>query len=195
MPWWFLGKSPFLGPLHIRPIDRSITEGTYFFFVDEKIYPYRSQINQWGERRGKTIGMIDHLNSPVFLSTAGVLQLWQDALALWVQAAHLRPEFFMENLLIKLGTVLGSYFFYNDKGFETGPLLCLPVTQSSLGRLLASFPLVENLFKLQIFTSAWGLDMLNCAHGVTLAVSMENDIVVLQIAAGGPSGNSKMSRS
>ena len=60
--------------------------------------------------------MIDHLNSPVFLSTAGVLQLWQDALALWVQAAHLRPEFFMENLLIKQGTVLGSYFFYSFSG-------------------------------------------------------------------------------
>ena len=29
--------------------------------------------------------------------------------------------------------------------FEAGPLLCLPVTQSSLGRLLAWFPLVENL--------------------------------------------------
>jgi hypothetical protein len=59
--------------------------------------------------------MIDHLKSlksPVFLSSRGVLES-QDALALWVQAAHLRPEFFMENLLIKLGTVLGSYFFYS----------------------------------------------------------------------------------
>jgi hypothetical protein len=58
--------------------------------------------------------MIDHLKSPVFLSTA-VLES-QDALALWVQAAHLRPEFFMENLLIKQGTVLGSYFFYSFSG-------------------------------------------------------------------------------
>ena len=67
--------------------------------------------------------MIDHLNSSVFLSTAGVLQLWQDALALWVQAAHLRLEFFMENLLIKQGTVLGSYFFYSfwAGAFELSP--------------------------------------------------------------------------
>ena len=36
-------------------------------------------------------------------------------------------------------------------GFETGPLLYLPVTQSSLGRLLASFPLVENLFQASNF--------------------------------------------
>ena len=60
---------------------------------------------------------------------------------------------------------------------------------------LLRFHWLRTCFKLQIFTSAWGLDMLNFAHGVTLAVSMENDIVVLQIAAGGPSGNSKMSRS
>jgi hypothetical protein len=58
--------------------------------------------------------MIDHLNSTVFLSSTAVLglELSQDALALWGLAAHLRPEFFMENLLIKQGTVLGSYFFY-----------------------------------------------------------------------------------
>jgi hypothetical protein len=40
--------------------------------------------------------------------------------------------------------------------------------------------------------------MLNFAHGVTLGVSLRrwhDDIVVLQIDAGGPSGNSKMSRS
>ena len=60
---------------------------------------------------------------------------------------------------------------------------------------LLRFHWLRTCFKLQIFTSAWGLDMLNFVHGVTLAVSMENDIVVLQIAAGGPSGNSKMSRS
>ena len=53
------------------------------------------------------------LNSPVFLSsTAGVLES-QDALASWVLAAHLRPDFSMENLLIKQGTVLGSNFHFS----------------------------------------------------------------------------------
>ena len=63
------------------------------------------------------------LNSPVFLSsTAGVLES-QDALASWVLAAHLRPDFSMENLLIKQGTVLGSYFLYRfwDSAFALSP--------------------------------------------------------------------------
>jgi hypothetical protein len=61
--------------------------------------------------------MMDHLKSPVFLSTAGVLES-QDALASWVLAAHLRPDFSMENLLIKQGTVLGSYFLYRFPSFS-----------------------------------------------------------------------------
>ena len=60
---------------------------------------------------------MDHLKSPVFLSTAGVLES-QDALASWVLAAHLRPDFSMENLLIKQGTVLGSYFLYRFPSFS-----------------------------------------------------------------------------
>ena len=70
-----------------------------------------TQINQWGKSllcRWLTISM----NSPVFLSTAGVLES-QDALASWVLAAHLRPDFSMENLLIKQGTVLGSNFHFS----------------------------------------------------------------------------------
>ena len=65
---------------------------------------------------------MDHLNSPVFLSTAGVLES-QDALSSWVLAAHLRPDFSMENLLIKQGTVLGSYFLYRfwDSAFALSP--------------------------------------------------------------------------
>ena len=60
------------------------------------------------------------------------------------------------------------------------------------------FHWLKSSFKLQIFTSACGFDMLNFAHGVTLGVSLRrcnNDMVVLQVAAGEPSGNSKMSRS
>ena len=53
------------------------------------------------------------MKSPVFLSPAGVLELSQDALASWVLAAHLRPDFSMENLLIKQGTVLGSNFHFS----------------------------------------------------------------------------------
>ena len=79
--------------------------------------------DQWGETsllcRWWTISM----KSPVFLSTAGVLELSQDALASWVLAAHLRPDFSMENLLIEQGTVLGSYFLYRfwDSAFALSP--------------------------------------------------------------------------
>ena len=60
------------------------------------------------------------------------------------------------------------------------------------------FHWLKSCFNLQIFTSAWGFDMLNFAHGVTLGVCLRrwhDDMVVLQVAAGGPSGNRKMSRS
>ena len=109
--------------------------------------------DQWGERRGKTSCVddwpseISEICFPVFHSCSRFSSRrtpWHYGFRRLISGQNFSWKTFSSNREL-------FWVHISFTGFETGPLLCLPVTQSSLGRLLASFPLVENLFQASNF--------------------------------------------